>query len=176
MEKLSLIRGGVFAGQLIKLYTDTLGSGAAIFVAIAAFITMFSTTITCLDAMPRAMSKAHYLLVGQPAIKQSPPAKEEFEPTAVPKTYYWGWLLVLIIGTIIILTVFTANMGTFIKVATILSFLTTPFFAIMNTLLVTSKRIPKSSRPAAWLQGLSWAGIVFLLVFAGIYIWSLIPA
>ena len=34
------------------------------FVGLAAFITMFSTTITCLDALPRAMSKAHYLIAG----------------------------------------------------------------------------------------------------------------
>ena len=158
-------KGGEFAGQLIRLYTTTLGAHAAWLVAIAAFITMFSTTITCLDAMPRAMAKAHYLLLDK---KETNTA-----PIEMPKSYYWTWMLVLIIGTLIILTAFTANMGTFITVATILSFVTTPFFAIVNTLLVNSKQMPSSSVPPLWNQILSWMGIVYLLIFTGLYLWSL---
>ena len=55
-------KGGIFAGQLIELYTKNLGNFAYVFIAIAALTTMFSTTITALDASPRAMSKANELL------------------------------------------------------------------------------------------------------------------
>lgn len=165
-------KGAVFAGQLIKLYTHTLGSHAAVLVSVAAFITMFSTTITCLDAMPRSMSRAHYLLFANKkpsseAISQEPPTAE------LPKIYYWSWMVVLIIGTLIILTAFTANMGTFVKVATILSFVTTPFFAVVNTLLVNSKKMPTAAKPPIWMQVLGWMGIVYLLAFCGLYLWSL---
>ena len=51
-----------FAGQLINLYTSSLGENMSILISIAAFTTMFSTTLTCLDASPRAMSKSLALL------------------------------------------------------------------------------------------------------------------
>ena len=54
--------GGVFASQLISLYTQSIGESVFIIIAIAAFTTMFSTTITCLDASPRAMKKTFELL------------------------------------------------------------------------------------------------------------------
>ena len=55
-------QGGEFAKQLINLYTDSIGNGVFIIIAIAAFTTMFSTTITCLDASPRTMEKTFSLL------------------------------------------------------------------------------------------------------------------
>ena len=54
--------GGIFANQLIKLYTSTIGESVFIIIAIAAFTTMFSTTITCLDASPRTLKKTFELL------------------------------------------------------------------------------------------------------------------
>ena len=54
--------GGEFAGQLINLYTSSLGENMFLLIAIAAFTTMFSTTLTCLDASPRAMGKSLSLL------------------------------------------------------------------------------------------------------------------
>jgi len=53
---------GKFAQQIINLYTENLGSQTSIFIAIAAFTTMFSTTLTTLDASPRAMAKSTELL------------------------------------------------------------------------------------------------------------------
>ena len=55
-------QGGVFAKQLINLYTISIGDQAFLVIAIAAFTTMFSTTITCLDASPRTMEKTFELL------------------------------------------------------------------------------------------------------------------
>ena len=58
-------KGDVFASQLIALYTQNLGKFTYIFISIAAFTTMFSTTITTLDASPRTMSKANDLLFSE---------------------------------------------------------------------------------------------------------------
>ena len=44
---------GGFAQQLIDLYTKSIGNWAFYIIAIAAFTTMFSTTLTTLDASPR---------------------------------------------------------------------------------------------------------------------------
>ena len=141
-------KGGVFAQQLIELYTKNLGSFAYVFIAIAALTTMFSTTITTLDASPRAMSKANELLF---------PKKL--------KLSYWFWILLLGLGTYIILRYFRDNMGLMVKIATILSFLTAPFYAILNYVLITGKYTPKEHQPSIYLKILSICGIVFLVGF-----------
>ncbi len=142
-------KGGVFASQLIDLYTKNLGNYSYIFIAIAAFTTMLSTTITTLDASPRAMNRSSKLLFNK-----------EF------KFGYWFWILFLFTGTFIILQYYIANMGSLIKIATVLSFLTAPFYAILNFILITGKHTPKEHQPNIYLKILSIIGIVFLLGFS----------
>ena len=146
-------KGGVFASQLITLYTKNLGDLSYIFIAVAAFTTMFSTTITTLDASPRAMNRSSKLLFNK-----------EF------KFGYWFWILFLFIGTFIILQFYLADMGSLIKIATILSFLTAPFYAILNYVLITGKYTPKEHQPKLFTRILSIVGIVFLIGFS---IWFL---
>ncbi|MBT7425318.1 MAG: Nramp family divalent metal transporter [Flavobacterium sp.] len=148
-------KGGVFAGQLIELYTKNLGNFAYVFIAIAALTTMFSTTITALDASPRAMSKANKLLF----------------PTKI-KLNYWFWIVVLSLGTFIILKYFSDNMGLMVKIGTILSFLTAPFYAILNYILITGKHTPKEHRPSIYLKILSICGIIFLVGFSAWFLLS----
>lgn len=146
--------GGVFASQLIHLYTENLGEYSYILIAAAAFTTMFSTTITTLDASPRAMTKTTNLLLDR---------KTKFN--------YWFWILFLAFGTFIILYFFMSNMGLLVKIATILSFLTAPFYAILNYILITGKHTPKEHQPNIYLKVLSWLGIVFLTGFS---VWFLL--
>ena len=149
-------KGGVFAGQLIELYTKNLGNFAYVFIAIAALTTMFSTTITALDASPRAMSKANELLF----------------PTKI-KLNHWFWIVVLSLGTFIILKYFSDNMGLMVKIGTILSFLTAPFYAILNYILITGKHTPKEHRPSIYLKILSICGIIFLVGFSAWFLLNL---
>ncbi|WNW02219.1 Nramp family divalent metal transporter [Tenacibaculum sp. HL-MS23] len=146
-------KGTIFASQLINLYTKNLGEYSYLFIGIAAFTTMFSTTLTTLDASPRAMAKTSNLLFNK-KIKLS----------------YWFWLVLLASGTFIILKYFLADMGFLVKVATVLSFLTAPFYAILNYMLITSKHTPKKNQPKLSLRILSIVGIIFLVGFS---IWFL---
>lgn len=146
-------KGGVFASQLVNLYTKNLGEFSYIFIAVAAFTTMFSTTITTLDASPRAMTKTTNLLFD---------TKTKFN--------YWFWIIFLFIGTVVILKYFMNDMGIMIKIATILSFLTAPFYAILNYILITGKHTPKEHQPGIYLKILSIVGILFLFGFS---IWFL---
>lgn len=147
-------KGNVFAYQLINLYTKNLGDFSYLFIGAAAFTTMFSTTLTTLDASPRAMTKTSNLLFGEKN-----------------KLNYWFWMLFLSIGTITILKYFLADMGFLVKIATVLSFLTAPFYAILNYLLITGKHTPKKNQPKLPLRFLSIIGIIFLVGFS---IWFLI--
>jgi Mn2+/Fe2+ NRAMP family transporter len=144
---------GKFSQQLINLYTQNLGSGMAIFISIAAFTTMFSTTITTLDASPRSLSKAMKVFIDKKS-----------------KLNYNFWIIILAIGTIIILTWFIQDMKLMVKIATIFSFITAPFYAIANYILITSKHTPKEHQPKLPLRILSIVGIVFLVGFT---IWFL---
>ena len=142
-------KGDVFAGQLITLYTKNLGNLAYVFIAIAAFTTMFSTTITTLDASPRTMSKANDLLF----LKKI-------------KLDYWFWILLLGTGTYILLRYFRNDMGLMVKIATILSFLTAPFYAILNFILISGKHTPEKYHPSIYMKILSVCGIIFLIGFS----------
>lgn len=144
--------GAVFASQLINLYTSNLGKGMMIFIAIAAFTTMFSTTITCLDASPRVMSKTVDLL-----------KFKRFND-------YNSWITILAIGTIIIFIFLMSEMGTLVKIATVLSFLTAPFYAIINYILMSSSFIPKKYKLSKWMNIYCISGIIFLLFFSFWYI------
>lgn len=144
--------GGVFASQLINLYTSNLGENMLVFIAIAAFTTMFSTTITCLDASPRAMSKTLDLL-----------KFNRFND-------YNSWLAILSIGTILIFIFFMSEMGGLVKIATVLSFITAPLYAIINYRLVSSDLMPKKYRLSKWMKVYSISGIIFLLFFSIWYI------
>lgn len=146
---------GLFAQQLIEMYTTNLGNEAAIFIAVAAFTTMFSTTLTTLDASPRAMAKTTNLL-----FKRS------------SRGYYLFWIIVLSGGTMMILSYFQTSMITFVKIATILSFLTAPLYALANLLLVTGKHMPQALRPSKPLVILSYLGLAFLIGFCLWYLAS----
>jgi Mn2+/Fe2+ NRAMP family transporter len=146
----------VFSQQLITMYTKNLGSEMYIFIAAAAFTTMFSTTITTLDASPRAMTKTFDLLTNKSH-----------------KNMYWFWISFLTLGTLAILIFFKSEMVVLIKIATILSFLTAPFFAILNYILITGKNTPKKWRPSLKMKILSWFGILFLISFSIWYLFNL---
>lgn len=145
-----------FSQQLMSLYTKNLGEGMFIFIAIAAFTTMFSTTITTLDASPRAMTKTFDLLT-QKSYKNA----------------YWFWISFLALGTIAILVFFMSEMGVLVKIATVLAFLTAPFFAILNYLVITSKQVPNTWRPSILFKIISIFGILFLIAFSLWYLYSL---
>lgn len=146
----------VFSDQLINMYTVSLGNWAYVIIGIAAFTTMFSTTLTTLDASPRAMERTTQLL---------------FKKTS--KFNYIFWIILLAIGTISIFLFLASEMGLLIKVATILSFITAPFYAIISYILISSKHTPLAWRPSKKLHVLSSLGIIFLIGFSIWYLTTL---
>lgn len=146
----------VFSGQLINMYTTNLGNWAYIIIGIAAFTTMFSTTLTTLDASPRAMAKTTQLLFKNAS-----------------KFNYVFWISILAAGTVTIFLFLASEMGLLIKIATILSFITAPFYAVISYILISSKHTPKEWRPSKSLHILSVLGIVFLIGFSVWYLTTL---
>lgn len=144
--------GATFAGQLIGMYTSLMGNGWFFIIAIAALATMFSTTITTLDASPRVMAHTTKLLNGTYGNTQQ------------------SWLVILTLGTCAIFLFFASEMGLLVQIATVLSFLTAPFYAAANLRLVTGKHMPKEHRPKKGLQLVGVLGLLFLIAFGIAYL------
>ncbi len=151
--------GGKFAGQVISLFTKSIGQWAYPVIAIAAFTTMFSTSLTCLDAYSKVLM----------------PTTEYILPNIKKKNYnwlVWFWLIIVVGGALLLIYVFSSKMKLMVDIATTLSFVTAPFLAFLNYKAVTSKDIPQAYKPKKWLKIYAIIGIVFLSLFSlGFLIW-----
>lgn len=161
----SFANGGVqFSNQLLALYTRSIGEWSYPILAIAAIATMFSTTLTVLDAYPRVLT----------------PVLEAFtQPVQKPsnrKLLQYLWMAVLIAGAVLLISVFSERMKLLVDIATSLSFVTAPVLAVLNLKAVTAPQVPEAFRPSRFMRLFSWFGIAVLSAFALYFIWLQISA
>jgi Mn2+/Fe2+ NRAMP family transporter len=149
-------KGTVFAGQLIDLYGKSLGEWALPIISIAALTTMLSTTLTCLDAFPRVLTKAIGLI------------NTEIDP----KKTYNKILLIVAFGTYIFVAQFMSSMGQMVQIATTLSFITAPVLAFLNLRAMNHKDIPAEHHIKGFRLYVSYAGLLYLGGFALYFIVS----
>ncbi len=142
--------GAAFAEQLLDMYRLALGDWAYPIVAIAALTTMFSTTLTLLDAFPRTicMSLEHI-------------STKQFRHGST-NSIYIVWLLITITGTLSLLFFFTPSMGEMVKVATVIAFVAAPVIAILNTLAMFDRSVPEQYRPGKGMLIWCLLGLVTL--------------
>ncbi|NOX47436.1 MAG: divalent metal cation transporter [Chlorobi bacterium] len=157
-EELSA-NGVVFAGQLISVFTDSIGNWSYYIIAIAAITVMFSTTLTCLDAYPRVMK----------------PLTEEFFPKLKIKKskfdfHSWFWIVVVAAGALVLIVYLKNSMRFMVDMATTLSFVTAPLLAFLNYKVVTDKHMPEEGRPKLWLRVYAFIGMGFLGGFMVFYL------
>lgn len=148
------VTAGKYAAQLVDLYTTSLGSWSYLIILIAAFTTMFSTTLTCFDAIPRVMKS---IFTEMPSSAVKPLANKSL------------WLAVLGFGAIVILGFFVDNMKQMVTFATVISFLTAPLLAYLSFTLVKRSKFAQK----IWSDNerrLAFAGLIFLSVFSIYYI------
>jgi Mn2+/Fe2+ NRAMP family transporter len=147
-----------FADQVVQLFTTHIGNWAYIFIAVSAFATMFSTCMTAHDAISR---------VSIDIIGYLSPKNKDFSR----RRHYAAGVIVLALVNFVVVTVFSANMGLLVSLATFISFVLAPVVGYMNLKNVMSHDLPKEFWPKKWLQVLTFAGIIFLTLFALYYCW-----
>lgn len=152
--------GTIFAGQLINMYSDSIGEWAKSIISIAAVTTMFSTTLTCLDAYPRVLIQTSNLIFQKTQKKD-----------ANTSTAFIIWISIIVIGTLFMLGYFSENMRFMVDLATTLSFVTAPILAFMNYKVVTDKHMPEDGKPKLWLKIYSWIGVFFLSAFTIVFLY-----
>ena len=145
----------VFSDQVVKLYTSAIGNWAYVIIAIAAFSTMFSTTITVVDGFGRAMGETLRLL---------------FFKNANIKLLYTAMMIVVAGVSFVFILLLSSNLKDLVDLATTLSFVIAPVFAYINYKVIMSDQISAEFRPKPWLKNLAIAGLIFLTVFAIIYL------
>lgn len=150
----------IFADQLVQLFTANIGSWAYVFIAVAAFSTMFSTCITAHDAIARVSVDIISLLTP----KNTKLKKKGFA------------IAVILLGIInfVVINTFSANMGLLVALATFVSFVVAPIIGYMNLKNVTSHEIPIPYQPKRNLRLLTYLGILFLGLFSLYYCWMVL--
>lgn len=140
--------GVAFIEQLVTLFTAHIGKWGEPFIAIIIFSVLYSATLTCLDAYPRAVSQALAL-----ALPKTQPHTE---------LIYWLSIILLFFTSIILSGYYLKSMKELIDIATILAFLTAPIFGLLNYRVVTHSSM-RDKQPPRSLLILSRVGLIFLV-------------
>ncbi len=154
--------GAVFAGQLIDMYTSTIGPWAYWVIAIAALTTMISTSLTALDANPRVIATTITNLSEETSLAKF-------------KKQYWIWLVVILLGTVVLMKYMSESMQFMVDLATTLSFVTAPLIAYLNYRVIIGKNIPDHAKISKRMRIYSLVNLILLTGFGVFYIvWKLI--
>ncbi|MGE3189582.1 MAG: NRAMP family divalent metal transporter [Vicinamibacterales bacterium] len=142
---------GGFANQLIEVYKQMLGGWVGPVIALAAFTTMFSTTLTVIDGYPRTLASGLELIA--------------------PSLGSFGRLhaaCIAIIGAaaMVVIIAFSSSLTGLIDLVTTLAFLSAPLYGWLNYRLIVSDHTPASLQPSPGMRLLSWAGLVFFVGFS----------
>ncbi len=147
---------GLFANEVVTLYTSTIGDWSYIIIAASAFTVMFGTIIAVLDGYSRSLQRTIELIF----------TKKEEKIRTKFRILYVIFLLLLSVGSLTVIFQFGNNLKELVDFATVLSFVIAPIIAIFNFRLVTGNFLDKESQPSIILKILSFAGIIFLSGFA----------
>lgn len=145
-----------FSHQLVGLYASTIGEWSRYLIAVIAFFCIFGSTITVIDGYSRVISDSQRLLRSQ--------------PDANPKVTSAIMLVVSVVALGIVIFWASALLP-MLNFAMILAFMTTPFFALLNYILVSKTDLPKPLAVGPKLKWLSITGLIYLFSFLGLFIW-----
>ncbi len=150
--------GVEFSNTLIAMYTKAIGGWSYPLIAFAALATMFSTTLTVLDAYPRVLKESTELL-----FKRTAKWRNNWILSA-------AWMLLLFSGTLSVLAFFAGQMKLLVDIATSLSFLVAPILAYLNYNSVMNTDLTGVHKPGPLLRLLALVGIMVLTAFAIYYV------
>lgn len=145
-----------FAQQIIALYSETLGEGAAAIAAIAALSVMATTVLAALDIGGRNAASTWQQVTGK-------------ESDAVFQRAYQITIPTLIVATAAVLFIFTSTFTALLDLATSAAFVAAPVVATLNHLVVTRCTMPEGGRPGRAMRALNIAAIFVMTSLAAVY-------
>lgn len=145
-----------FARQIVALYSETLGEGAALLAAVAALSVMTTTVLAALDIGGRNVASTWQQVANVHA-------------ESVFKQVYRTTIPVMIALTAAVLYLFTSSFTAMLDLATSAVFLGAPIVATLNHLVMTRGDVPEEARPSPAMKGLSLLAIAAMLSLAATY-------
>ena len=146
----------LFANQVIKLYTESIGSWSYLIISIAGFSIMFGTCVAVFDGYARSASECIRLVQDQ---------------NDSNKTHYDILIWILVFGSLGIILLFGSKLKQLVDLATTISFMIAPMVALANYKLVSYPFLEKNAVPPTWLRNLAIIGIVYLIGFGLLFIY-----
>ena len=140
-----------YIAQFVNMYASVFGDWSRLLITFIAFLCIFGTVLTVVDGYSRANDEALRLLLNK---------KEN------SKNSLSIWISLTSIISLIIVYLFSGNVATMLRFAMIASFITTPFFGLLNYKLVNTK----NHKVKPWLKVLSIIGLIYLFGFALFFI------
>ncbi|WP_269971820.1 MULTISPECIES: Nramp family divalent metal transporter [unclassified Shewanella] len=150
--------GAKFASQLITLYSQVLGNETRYLISTVALLCIFSTTVTVIDGYSRTLNMGWQLLT-----KQQDSDKR-----------LTGIMLTICTLGLAIIVFFKGALLPLLELVMILAFMTTVIFAWLNYKLMTSEALPEKDRYGNKMKALSLLGMIYLLGFAGLFIYWIV--
>jgi Mn2+/Fe2+ NRAMP family transporter len=144
--------GIAFSNQLVTLYSANIGDWSRPLILSAAFCTMFSTTMTCVDGYPRSLAACCTLIQG------SSPGRF--------RQIHQIWIVLSVAIASVIVLVFVKNLIQLLTFAAVISFVTSPILAYINLRVMNGPNVPERHRPGVSLKILSWTGLLFFLLMS----------
>lgn len=143
------MQGGAYVGQLINMYTATIGEWSRILVTFVAFLCMFGTVITCIDGYGRAAAESLGLI----------------RHTEPDRKMIMIWTSAIAVGALILIAFFMGQMAMLLKFAMISAFVSAPIFAYLNYSLAKSH-----GKLSSMMNVYALSGIVFLSGFTILFL------
>ena len=146
----------LFANQVIKLYTVSIGSWSYLIISIAGFSIMFGTCVAVFDGYARSASECIRLVQNQ---------------NDSNKAHHDILIWILVFGSLGIILLFGSKLKQLVDLATTISFMIAPMVALANYKLVSYPFLEKNAVPPTWLRNLAIGGIVYLIGFGLLFIY-----
>lgn len=143
--------GGAYIGQLIEMYTATIGEWSRYLVAFIAFACMYGTTITVIDGYSRTNMESLRLITGKPLSSNR---------------ILGFWIIFAAVAGLCVILFFKGAVLAMLKFAMIAAFVSAPVFAWLNLSLVRKGETPLQP----WLLWLAWIGLLFLSGFTLLFL------
>ncbi|WP_432481880.1 NRAMP family divalent metal transporter [Moraxella sp. ZY200743] len=145
------MQGGAYVGQLISMYTMTIGDWSKLLVTFIAFLCMFGTVITSADGYGRTNAESLSLIMKG--------------TTELTEKYVKIWTTFALVMGYAIIAFFLGQMAALLKFAMIVAFIAAPIYAYLNYSLI--KNQPTTSSGMKWF---AISGIIFLTGFSILFL------
>lgn len=141
----------VFSGQLLTIYTTTIGQWSKLIIGTAMLTTILSTIITLVDIYPRSISVSLQIIMAK-----------SYQYEKVQRKIL---TIIICVLSYMIVHYLVSDLTTIADIVTASSFLCAPFFAFLNYRVVTSTLLPKRYQPQTSLKLLCMIGFIFMIGF-----------